>query len=297
MPNIFEHTDFRSYLKAYYEEKKEKNPHYSYQLFAQKCGFKNRGFIYNVINKKEKLSKISCLQISKGTGHADSETKYFENITFYTQAQQDYEQCNDPEKKTIIEQRINYYLNEIDKQARDIQFKTRLILKDQCEFYSKWYHNAIRLLTEIYPIKNNYEQVCCMLKPPITAAQAQKSIQLLKRLKLIAEGQDGMYHLTDKSVKTDKTIPQIVKNRFHIKCTDLAKKAIRNIPPESRYTRSFTMGISKNTYEAVIKATQTFINEITALTRKDDNPECVYQYEFLLFPLSIEKSVNKRSVH
>jgi uncharacterized protein (TIGR02147 family) len=276
MAYIFDFENYRDYLKQHYEEKRKNNPQFSYQLFARIAGLKNKSFMHNIISGKKNLTKANILKLSKALQHTPEEAEYFENIVYYTQA---------PHEK---ENERSYYL----QQAQQISgnSKIQLIRKDQCEYYSKWYHSAVRSLIEIYPIRDGYEKLGKLLTPPITALQAKKSIHLLKRLDFIVKGEDGTYqYVKEKKIKTSKDIPQLVKNRFHSKCTDLAKKAIHNESPESRHAVSFTMGISKETYDGIIKEIETFRNAIRHCIDKDQNPERVYQMELLLFPLSIDK--------
>ena len=83
MIDIFKYTDFRNYLKDYFEEERKKKPRViTYEYLAGKFGFKSRGFFYNVLKKNSKISKNSCVCISKGIKHSSDEAKYFETITF-----------------------------------------------------------------------------------------------------------------------------------------------------------------------------------------------------------------------
>jgi uncharacterized protein (TIGR02147 family) len=276
MAYIFDFENYRDYLKRYYEEKRKSNPQFSYQVFARIAGLKNKSFLHNIISGKKNLTKSHIAKLSQALKHTPEEAEYFENIIHYTQAPAE----NEKER--------SYYR----KQAQQISgnAKIQLVRKDQCEYYSKWYHSAIRALVEIYPLRDDYERVGKLLAPPITALQAKKSIQLLERLDFIAKGEDGVYqYVKEKKIKTSQDIPHIAKNKFHIQCTDLAKKAIRNNPPESRHAVSITMGISQETYEGIIKEIHTFRNAVRVLIDKDKNPELVYQMEILMFPLSIDK--------
>jgi uncharacterized protein (TIGR02147 family) len=279
MAYIFDFENYRDYLKQYYEEKREHNPQFSYQLFARIAGLKNKSFLHNIISGKKNLTKAHIPKLSQVLKHTPQEADYFENLIHYAQTPEDNEK-----------ERLYYR-----KQAQQIRgnAKIQLVRKDQCEYYSKWYHSAVRALIEIYPIRDDYEKLSKLLTPPITPLQAKKSIQLLKRLFFIAKGEDGIYqYVKEKKIKTSQDIPQIAKNKFHIQCTDLAKKAIRNNPPESRHAVSITMGISKETYEGIINEIHTFRNALRALIDKDKNPQLVYQMGILLFPLSIEKEID-----
>ena len=279
MAVIFEFTDHREYLQSYFREKKEMHPRFSYQVLADKAGFNNRGFIFNIIGGKKKLSKLHCYKLSMALGHTKREAEYFENIVAYTQAKNEEER--------------SFYYQKVLKTAGGNTTETMLLSHDQFEFLSRWYHGAIRSLVDMYPVNNTYEEISRKLSPPVTPAQVKKSIRLLERLDLIAMGDDGYYHLTGKTIRTSREITQTARSRFHIECLDLAKKSIQNDSPESRNTMSITMGISDKTYRKVVDATQAFISTLVDLVKGDDKPDHVYQYELLLFPLTNDNEIGK----
>ena len=271
MINIFEFTDFREYLRRYYTDKKKANPRYSYQLLTQKAGFSNRGFIFNVIKGTRKLSKLNCCKLSQALEHSFREQEYFENIVAYTQADTDKER--------------SYFLKQafLVADKADIRFTG----KDQYEYYSTWYHSAVRALIDMLPVRNNYTQLSRRLSPTVSVDQVKQSLQLLKRLGLIARGSDGCYHLTGKHLRTGDDISRIAKNQFHISCTELAGNSIRNDPPEFRNAISMTLGLSRKMYDEIVSETQSFITSIVNIVENgDETPDRVYQYELLLFPLS-----------
>ncbi|MBN1575838.1 MAG: TIGR02147 family protein [Chitinispirillaceae bacterium] len=280
MTDLFNYIDFKDYLHHYYEEKKKTNYHFSYELLARKAGFNNKGFIFNIIKGTRKLTKSHCYKLSRALGHSKKEAEYFECIVAYAQAR------NEEERSHFLKQALQI--------AGSVNPGTRMLGKDQYEYYSTWYHSAIRSLINIYPVKDNYEQLCRRLSPPLTVGQVKKSIQLLERLGLIARGKDGVYRLTEKSIRTSREISQTARNQFHVECAELAKKSIMKDPPDSRHAVSITMGISKKAYDDIVNETQSFINALINRVKNDDNkPERVYQYELLLFPLSTTERTEK----
>ncbi len=272
MISIFDFTDFLAYLRHYFEEQKSIDPHFSYQLLAEKAGFSNRGFIFNIIKGSKRLSKSHCYKLSQALDHNKSEAEYFENIVAYAQAK------SDDERSFFLERALRI------KSGKNTE--NLLIRKDQYEYYTKWYHSAVRSIIGMYRFKDEYEKLSRKLSPRITVAQAKKSIRLLDRLGLIVKGEDGVYRLTGKSVKVSKEISEIAKNRFHTLCTDLAKKAISGSSPETRNVVSLTLGISRQTYEKIRNETEQFKNKIIDLANNDETADSVYQYQFILFPLS-----------
>jgi uncharacterized protein (TIGR02147 family) len=276
MPNIFEYTDFRAYLQKSYEEKKEKNPLFSYESFTRKVGFSNRGFLYNIIKGTKKLSKSHCYKLSKALAHTKAEAEYFENIVAFAMAK------NDEERSYFYEQALQSKSGTITP--------THLLRKDQYEYYSKWYHSAIRALIDLQPFKDDFDQLSQNLSPPITKTQAKKSVELLERLGLIAKGGDGIYHLTTTKIKAGDEISQTAKNRFHFECTELAKSSIMDHSPETHDIHSLTLGISERTHDVICKETQQFMAKITELANSDNKADRVYQYQLIFFPLTNQVS-------
>jgi uncharacterized protein (TIGR02147 family) len=278
--NIFEYTDYKEYLKQYYQEKKEETPQFSYQLLSQKAGIKNRGYIYNTIHKPERtFNTAHCFKLSKALGHTKKEAEYFENIVNYA----NFVHLKDEEAAAN-------YLRKALKIASESKVREQSIQRYQFEYLSRWYHSAIRSLMDIFPVSDNYEEVGKKLLSSVTPSQVKKSIELLERLGLIIKGEDGMYRLTDKNVRANKDISQVARNQFHIECIDLAKQTIQNESPQSRHAMSITMSISKETYGYIVNDTREFVEKIVSRIKNDTNPDRVYQYELLLFPLSKDET-------
>jgi uncharacterized protein (TIGR02147 family) len=86
MAEVFEYTDYREYLNDYYVEQKSQKTHFSYKYLANKAGFKNKGFVYNLMNGSKKISKSSIFKLSKALNHTRQEAEYFENLIAFNQA-------------------------------------------------------------------------------------------------------------------------------------------------------------------------------------------------------------------
>jgi len=143
MADILAYTDFREYLKDYYEKKKRVNPHFSYQLLAQKAGFKNREFFFAIMKGKKRLSTLRCLKLSEALGHTGKEKDYFVNLVGATQAED-------------VDER-EYFLMQMLKIKGETLTATQQIKINQYEFFSTWYHEAIRSVIGMYRFTDDYE--------------------------------------------------------------------------------------------------------------------------------------------
>jgi uncharacterized protein (TIGR02147 family) len=152
----------------------------------------------------------------------------------------------------------------------------------------------IRSLLDIHEFTDDYKWLAKMLSPGITPLQAKKSIQLLERLGLIEKRKNGTYTVTQKSLTTGQEVRSLAVQNFHTACTDLAKRAIAEIPSEIRNITGLTMGISDKTYEKVCEEIQKFQAKLIELAETDEEPERVYQLNFALFPTTQKESERNR---
>lgn len=281
MLNLFEYFDFRQYLLDYYQIKKLNNPSFSYQMFTEKCGFKNKSFIHQIIHSKKKISKSSIFRISKAIGHSKKEAVYFENLVAFNQA------------RTVDEKKHYYKLLTLQNHRSSTKNPVKLITQDYFEYYSKWYHGAIRALIDMYPVKNDYRWLADNLYPPISPKEAKKSIELLQRLDFIKMTRQGYYKVTDKIITTGDEVTSTAVMNFHQQSTHLAHEAINRLPRDQRNITGLMLGISEKTYMEVCNRISNFRKELLELAEKDTNAKMVYQLNFHLFPLSNPRLLRK----
>ena len=86
MVNIFKYTSYRKYLLDFYNERKAKKPTFSYQVFANKAGFKSKSFIKLVIDGKKNLTKESAFKINKVLKLDHKPFSYFEDLIAFNRA-------------------------------------------------------------------------------------------------------------------------------------------------------------------------------------------------------------------
>jgi uncharacterized protein (TIGR02147 family) len=283
MPNVFEYTNYRKYLKRYYETKKKKHIGFSYTTFAEKAGFKNKGFFYQVIQGQKNLSKKSILKISHAIGHTSTESEYFENLVFYNQG-------SDREERNHYLHNLLQIKSRVAKTARAL--RTR---RDQYEYYTHWYHSAVRAWIDLHPFKDDYALLARSLYPAITAFQAKKSVQLLERLQLVKQDDNGYYYLTEKHITTGNEIIDSAALNFHYDCTKLAAAAINKLPKTERNVTGMTLGISQQAYEKVCEAAREFRSTVVDIVEGDTVPERVYQLNIHLFPMSVRNNQKSKA--
>jgi uncharacterized protein (TIGR02147 family) len=274
MPNIFEYTDYRKYLLDYYKGKKTANPSFSYNSFSLKAGFKNKGFLYSAIHGGKNLAKSSIVKVTHALGLKKNEAEYFENLVFFNQA-------IDLIERTYFCEKLNN-VKLLDKSITVVH-QTR---KDQYEFYSTWYHSAVRSLIDMFPFKDDFAWLARSVYPQITVKQAEKSVALLEKLGFIEKQKDGVYKLTTPNITTGNEIIALAALNFHKQASRLVEHALNGVPMEKRNITGLTLGVSERTYQKVCDEIKDFRAKIVNIAQDDLEADRAYQLNFHFFPVT-----------
>jgi len=74
MTNVFDYTDYRAFLKSYYEDKKSHTQYFSFRYFSKKAGFSSPSWLKFVINGERNLAQdsierfITALELKERAG-------------------------------------------------------------------------------------------------------------------------------------------------------------------------------------------------------------------------------------
>ena len=275
MASVFDYSDYRQFLKEYYESHKALNPAFSYRYLAQKAGVNSAPFFKFILEGKRNLTKATILKTCIALKLNDREAEYFENLVFFNQA------------KTISDKTM--YYARIVECRKPLDVKT--ISKERYEFYSKWYHSVVREVVTFFDFKDDYALLGQQLLPPISAREAQESITLLERLGFIERDDAGLYHQTDTiiGVKPGGHEAFIIE-RFQTEMLEMAIKSFDTVQRSERMSASTTFSISKATFDLFKMRTREFRKELLEIAKLDNEPDRVVQFTFNLFPLSQGKN-------
>lgn len=277
MINVFEYLDFRQLLKDLYENRKREQSTFSYRHIGQKVGFKSAGFFSNILQGKRNISNNIIFRFAELFKFNKKETEYFELLVLYDQSRE--------------HSRKKYYFEKLLAMRKS---KVHELTADQYSYFDKWYNVAIRELLNYYPFRGDYTQLAKMVTPPITPAEARKSMALLLRLGLVEEKEDHTYQVTDKTVTSYPHVPLVAIHNFQLATMDLAKEAVDRFPREKRSISTLTLSLSSQTYKAIEEKLAIFRREVLDLVKNDMNRiDRVYQFNFQIYPLSEERDENR----
>jgi len=272
---LFSYTDYRVFLADYFREQKAKVRIFSFRYFSNRAGFKSRDFMYKVIRGQKNLSQSSIFMIGQAIGFNQCEAGFFEALVGFNQA------------KHHKERDAHYArMQALSEGASASSAESSLLSPDQYEFFSAWYHTAVRSYIDLHPFSGDYKSLAKALSPSISPAQAKRSIALLERLGFIVPGDKGVFKVTDKSLKTGENVREHAMDKLFHSFMALAEGALDEVPRTRRNISGTTLGISLKTYDEIVNKIQAFRAELAELANRDQNADRVYQLTLHLFPLS-----------
>jgi uncharacterized protein (TIGR02147 family) len=279
MKPVTTYTDFRTYLSDWIKDRKSQGLPGSNRWFAMKMGINSTSWLTMVLKGSKGLSKVTANRISEILRHSPIELRYFETLVSFNQARS-------------LDERNKYYGELVSLQ----KLKDVLTVKpSQYDFYSTWYHSVVRSLVGMFSIKagvDAHEQLAAMVSPPITPAQARKSIELLEKLGFICINTQGFYELSDGAITSGENTKSLGIANFQKETMRLAQEALDRYTTSERYFGTVTIGVGYSAFDKIKELLIDTSNKIAEIANADAEGQRVYQINLQAYPLS---KVIKRS--
>lgn len=270
--SIYEYFDYRECLRCYFIHRKAMNPRFSYRVFARKAGFNSSSLYLRLVEGKLNLTLDKLALFIKGMELEPREAEYFTLMVQFTHA-------STPEAKQ----------HWFEKMLPLMPLSSRILTRDQAEYFQKWYHVAVREALSVLDVGKDPSVLADFLNPPITSREASASLKLLHSMGLIRRDEGGFWRATDTLLATTPALGPFLIHPFQETLMDMAKAALKRYPREKRHISCFTFSISEEGERRMRLKLNQFMKEVGNLIRSDQGMDRVCQLNFQLFPLSEER--------
>lgn len=267
---IFEHTNYRHYIKSVLASKVATNDNYSLRAFAKKLGFAN-SYLSEVLNGKKALSTDAALKIALRLNLTDTETQYL-------CLQVQFESESDEEYKVILTEKIN---------ALKIQSRPYDLSADVFRVISDWFHFAILELTYLKNIKLTPKKAAHALG--ISVIEADTAIERLLRLELLEKDGQGILRKTEGYILAQSQVPDAAMKKFHKQLLAKAMVAVDEQDPISRLSHTDILPLDSKTFSQIKKLAEEFSNAVLTIAENSKTHDQVSCISLQLFQLSIKE--------
>lgn len=278
MKPIIEYSNFRQYLLDYYEERKRVSA-FSWREFSKVAGFTSSSYMKVVCDGKSKLSKIGVERVATAIGLTGFELDYFRAMVKFGQA------ANEETKKAAYR----------DMLAIAKVHKVRVLEGDLFAYYDTWRNPMMRELAPLMPGATPGE-MAKMCYTETSAQEVRESLDFLTKAGLLKKEKDGSFAQSETSVSGTPDATRLALRGMHRQMAQLATPALE-LPACERNFSGVTMGVSRESYDRIVRLLDECRRQIIAIAAEDKNIEQVYRLNLQLFPLtkSIKENNNEKA--
>jgi uncharacterized protein (TIGR02147 family) len=266
MNPIVEYSDFRKYMRDFYEDRKLRSA-FSWREFSKNAGFSSPSYMKVVCDGKSKLSRIGVERTGAAMGLSGFEMDYFRAMVQFGQAETE-------EKKTEAYKKMI---------AIAKTYKVRTLEGELFQYYDTWRNPVLRELAPIMPGATPGE-MAKMCYPEISAAEVRDSLDFLTKSGLLKKV-DGNFEQSETSVKGTTDATRLALRGMHREMSKLATPAL-DLPKEVRNFSGVTMGLSRESYRKIEGVLDECRRQIIDIAAEEKNIEQVYRLNLQLFPLT-----------
>ncbi|MBR3072559.1 TIGR02147 family protein [Fibrobacter sp.] len=266
MKPIVEYTDFRMYMRDFYEERKRCSA-FSWREFSKNAGFSSPSYMKVVCDGKSKLSRIGVERTGAAMGLSGFEMDYFRAMVVFGQAETE-------EKKVAAYEKML---------AMAKSYKVRVLEGDLFEYYESWRNPVLRELAPIMPGATPGE-MAKMCYPEISALEVRESLDFLTKSGLLKK-EDGKLVQSETSLRGTTDATRLAMRGMHRIMSKLATPALE-LPKEIRNFSGVTMGLSRDSFGKIVKVLDECRRQIIDIAAEEKNIEQVYRLNLQLFPLT-----------
>lgn len=269
---IFQHTSFRTYLKAVLAERRGLNPGYSLRAFARQLDVSS-AVLSQVMSAKRNFSPKLALKVAERLKLNEDENQYFCLLA-------QYEAASVPSLKAQLHSRLLEAQNKREKNGivpHDYSVEIFKLISD-------WYHLPIVEMTELKDFKFTAENIAQRLG--ITKNQAEVAIERLERLEMIEQKPEGGYRKTHLDIHFRSEVMNAALNSFHRQMIGRAGDAVAEQKREERFIGSNTIAIDPKLLPKATELIAKFRDDLVELFNSGDKNTEVYHLGMQLFRLT-----------
>jgi uncharacterized protein (TIGR02147 family) len=262
---IYEHQDYRTYLRAILADRTSRNPSYSLRAMAQQIGCAHSS-LSQVINGKKNFSPDAALRTAQRLGLQGPESEYFCVLAQLAATQ-------DSSLRVPLLDRLRS-LNP-RREVHDLSVDRFRIMAD-------WHHLAILEMTRLDPPVTDPGEIARRLGT--TSIEVEAAIDRLLRLELLERTPEGSLRKTHSySLTSVKQPDEAVQRHFH-QSLEKAGEAVRALGPADRYSGTWTFPMDPSLMKEAERISDEYFARIVQLSERSRRKTDVYHVALHLFP-------------
>lgn len=270
-------SDYRDFLKDFYDRRKSEMPFYSYRMMGDKLGL-DSSYLYRVLQKKQHLPAHALPAAKEILNLSGREAEYFD-LLFSAAVTKD---------KSKREELIAKALSLRDVDLHSLQAAELKLLEN-------WWIPAVRAYLEINGGVINTKQIANDICPPITEAQAKEAIDTLLEVGLVKKMASGRLALTEAHLTVGGPEKKLAVRKFQKEVLNLASNSLDNVPVNERNISTLTLSVDKDCFDDLGDMLKEFRRLVQKRVDSAKNSDRVMQLSMAFYPVARKGQTSRAS--
>ena len=267
---VYGYTNFRTYLRDFYEFRKESQRGYSYRAFSKSAGFTSPNILKLVIDGERNISPEATQKFIKALSLAGQMADYFATLVKMNQAKSDADK--------------EYYYSILQKLIP--QSKKRDLNTESHKYLSHWLFPVIREMTTLKDFRDDPYWISRRLYGKASINEISQAIQFLVQEGFV-EKIDGKLTMKDNMVLSSDEVKSLSIRNYHRQMLEQAKESLENIPVEEREFGALTFAIPESAVQELKFKLKQFRGELHSWAMQvaeDKGGELIIQVNAQMYP-------------
>jgi len=269
---LFQHQNYRHYLRDVLTSRVTSNRAYSLRAFARDIGLAP-STMTEILNGKRNLSAEKAFQVAQNLRLQNEETEYFCLLVQLNGTKKD-------ELKSTLQSRL-HVLQPTEK--------THDLSVDQFRLISEWYHYAILEILQLKAFDQSPKNIGRRLG--ISSIEVEAALERLTRLKLIKADNNGRFSKSKNRVAANGANPNTALRKFNKQMLEKAIESIETQTLKEKFIGSETIPFDPSQLDEAKELAEEFFNKLIKLSARGKNRTEVYNFGVQFFNLTKAKDL------
>jgi uncharacterized protein (TIGR02147 family) len=279
-PGLSSYTDFREYLRDFYEykrtlTKKDLRP-YSYATFAAAADIKSPNYLKLIIDGERNLSSEMTKKFARAMGMSKDEAEEFQALVDYGQATEPLE-------------RNRFLKNLADIRVRH-QLKSGEIKAETWEKVPSWVVWVLYAMADQKGIAfDDVEQLSALIRRKIKTEDLRRSLDKLLEDGELVRGEDGQISRGRELMSGSESVPVALVRKLQAELIYLGLESLFQDAAQEREFGAMTASLTEAEFEQLKFELRQFRKRWTKdiyVARKTTKGDRVFQLNIQLFPVT-----------
>jgi uncharacterized protein (TIGR02147 family) len=269
--SVYGYTDYRKYLKDFYDFKKDGSHGYSFRAFSKAAGFSSPNILKLVMDGQRNIGADAMQKFIAGLCLPEQMAAYFRVLVKFNQAK------DDTEKVELFEE-----LRRLTPQA-----KRRQLNAESLHYVSHWLHPVIREMVSLDEFRDDPYWISRRINSEASVQEITSALQFLIKEGFIEKTPEGNFVARDNMVLSSDEVKSLVIRKYHRQMLDQAKDALENLPIDSREFGALTFVLPEGSLGELKYKIKQFRSELhtwAMQTVENGSGEIVVQVNIQMYP-------------